>query len=101
MKGRRVVGLALPLALTCERERWDQTRPNLLLGEVVLVLVVEKEEENKRVEWRGRRRHTRILSGFRRWVAVVAAAFWVEEKEIERETHRPIDEEEEEESNLL
>ena len=67
LKERRVVALAL----TCERERWEQTRPNLLLGEVVLVLVVEKEEENKRVEWRGRRRHTRILSGFRRWVAVV------------------------------
>lgn len=66
LKERRVVALAL----TCERERWEQTRPNLLLGEVVLVLVVE-EEENKRVEWRGRRRHTRILSGFRGWVAVV------------------------------
>ena len=66
LKERRAVALAL----TCERERWEQTRPNLLLGEVVLVLVVE-EEENKRVEWRGRRRHTRILSGFRRWVAVV------------------------------
>ena len=70
LKGRRVVGLAL--ALTCERERLDQTRPNLLLGEVVLALVVEEEEEeNKRVEWRGRRRHTRILSGFCGWVAVV------------------------------
>jgi len=71
LKERRVVALAL----TCERERWEQTRPNLLLGEVVLVLVVveeeEEEEENKRVEWRGRRRHTRILSGFRGWVAVV------------------------------
>ena len=68
LKERRVVALAL----TCERERWEQTRPNLLLGEVVLVLVlVVEEEENKRVEWRGRRRHTRILSGFRGWVAVV------------------------------